>query len=87
MLANLDEIHLEKAQRDFLAGLAGINLRQDVRDLYLSQSFRKDIWVKGAINLTVKEKAEALSQIFICENNPPNICDYEIKGNLGSFFG
>ena len=51
---------------------------------YLSQSFRKDIWVKGAINLTVKEKAEALSQIFICENNPPNICDYEIKGNLGS---
>ena len=50
-LENLDEINLTKEQRDFLAGIDDVALRQTTRDHIVDQQFRRDIFVKGAVRL------------------------------------
>lgn len=57
-LENLDEINLTKEQRDFLAGIDDIALRQMTRDHIVDQQFRRDIFVKGAVRLSAQKMRE-----------------------------
>ncbi|MEE1657968.1 class I SAM-dependent methyltransferase [Microvirga sp. CF3062] len=55
---NLDEINLTKEQREFLAGIDDIALRQLTRDHIVDQQFRRDIFVKGAVHLSAQQVRE-----------------------------
>lgn len=55
---NLDEINLTKEQREFLAGIDNIALRQTTRDHIVDQQFRRDIFVKGAVRLSAQQVRE-----------------------------
>jgi SAM-dependent methyltransferase len=54
-LENLDEINLTKEQREFLAGIDNVALRQTTRDHIVDQQFRRDIFVKGAVRLSSRQ--------------------------------
>jgi SAM-dependent methyltransferase len=59
VLDNLDEINLTQEQRDFLAGIDNVALRQTTRDHIIDQQFRRDLFVKGPVRLSpqlVREK-------------------------------
>jgi SAM-dependent methyltransferase len=55
---NLDDINLTKDQRDFLAGIDDVALRQMTRDHIVDQQFRRDIFVKGAVRLSAQQVRE-----------------------------
>jgi SAM-dependent methyltransferase len=57
-LENLDDINLTKEQRDFLAGIDDVALRQMTRDHIVDQQFRRDIFVKGAVRLSAQQVRE-----------------------------
>jgi hypothetical protein len=59
VLDTLDEINLTQEQRDFLAGIDNVALRQTTRDHIIDQQFRRDLFVKGPVRLSpqlVREK-------------------------------
>ncbi len=51
-LDTLDEINLTQEQREFLAGIDNIALRQTTRDHIVDQQFRRDIFIKGPVRLS-----------------------------------
>lgn len=58
-LDTLDEINLTQEQREFLAGIDNVALRQTTRDHIVDQQFRRDIFIKGPVRLSphlVREK-------------------------------
>ncbi|MBJ6124766.1 class I SAM-dependent methyltransferase [Microvirga splendida] len=57
-LENLDEVNLTKEQREFLAGIDDIALRQTTRDHIVDQQFRRDIFIKGAARLSAHQIRE-----------------------------
>ena len=57
-LENLDEVNLTKEQREFLAGIDDIALRQMTRDHIVDQQFRRDIFIKGAVRLSAQQVRE-----------------------------
>ncbi len=50
-LDTLDEINLTGDQRDFLAGIDNVALRQTTRDHIIDQQFRRDLFIKGPVRL------------------------------------
>ncbi|MBB3017893.1 SAM-dependent methyltransferase [Microvirga lupini] len=57
-LENLDDVNLTKEQREFLARIGDIALRQMTRDHIVDQQFRRDIFVKGAVRLSAQQVRE-----------------------------
>jgi SAM-dependent methyltransferase len=57
-LESIDEINLTKEQREFLAGIDNVALRQTTRDHIVDQQFRRDIFVKGAVRLSAHQVRE-----------------------------
>ena len=57
-LDTLDEINLTAEQREFLAGIDDIALRQMTRDHIVDQQFRRDIFVKGPVRLSSYQTRE-----------------------------
>jgi SAM-dependent methyltransferase len=57
-LETIDEINLTKEQREFLAGIDNVALRQMTRDHIVDQQFRRDIFVKGAVRLSAHQARE-----------------------------
>ncbi|KFG69252.1 class I SAM-dependent methyltransferase [Microvirga sp. BSC39] len=57
-LDTLDEINLTKEQREFLAGIDDIPLRQMTRDHIVDQQFRRDIFIKGPVRLSAYQTRE-----------------------------
>jgi SAM-dependent methyltransferase len=57
-LDTLDDINLTKEQREFLAGIDDIPLRQMTRDHIVDQQFRRDIFIKGPVRLSAYQTRE-----------------------------
>ncbi|AVR98393.1 class I SAM-dependent methyltransferase [Pseudoduganella armeniaca] len=53
-------LNLSPSQQAFLGELNDHGLRESVRDFMVNQQFRRDFWVKGARQLTMLDRAEAL---------------------------
>jgi SAM-dependent methyltransferase len=58
VMEHLEELNLTKEQRDFLAGIDNVALRQTTRDHIVDQQFRRDIFVKGAVRLPANQVRE-----------------------------
>lgn len=76
-------IHFSPQQRDFLAGIPDISLRETVKDFMLNKQFRQDLWVKGPLRLTPSELNAKLRNIRFVLKVPVNEVSLSINGGLG----
>ena len=83
-MAGIDDINLTNQQRKMIAALYGQAMQQDTRDVFLNQSFRKDVWIKGGIRLSRRERTEEINKLNCILRDAKSQYDYEIKGNLGA---
>jgi SAM-dependent methyltransferase len=60
LIENLDPLALNAAARQVLADIAADDLRELVRDFYLDQRFRRDVFVRGNRRLAGRQRCEAL---------------------------
>jgi SAM-dependent methyltransferase len=68
LIDHVDVINLSAEGQKLLAGVNHPILRQSVRDYFVNQQFRRDVFMKGPRQLTAIERAEALlSERFILE--------------------
>jgi hypothetical protein len=57
---HVDAVNLTTEQQEVLTGVADPMFRETVRDYFLNQQFRKDVFVKGAVRLAPQEQTELL---------------------------
>ena len=62
LLDHVEQINLTEAGQKLLAGISHPLLRQSVRDYFVNQQFRRDIFSKGTRRITSYEQMEALRQ-------------------------
>ncbi|ANY15690.1 class I SAM-dependent methyltransferase [Bordetella pseudohinzii] len=64
----VEALHTTAEQQTVLGELADPILRQDVRDLMLGRSFRKDCWIKGARMLSAGERDRLIDsqRVILC---------------------
>ncbi len=60
LIENFDASVLDERARETLAGIADCDLRELVRDFYLDQRFRCDVFARGNRQLTAKERHKRL---------------------------
>ena len=82
-MCGLDDINITKEQQKLISGLHGMPLRQDLRDICLNQSFRKDVWQKGGRRLSPQERTSEIGKLFVVLRTPIREYDLKINGNLG----
>lgn len=71
ILDNLDGLAIQSSANALMAELGDETLRQFVRDYFVNQQFRRDIFVKGARSLTRAEFVErTAAQRFLLIGNP-----------------
>ena len=74
---------LTENARKLLAGIKQPLLYQSVRDYFVNQQFRRDIFIKGGRTLTPLERSETLQhQAFVLVTNPDAIT-MKITGSIG----
>lgn len=68
----VEALHTTAEQQAVLGELGDPILRQDVRDLMLGRSFRKDCWIKGARPLTGAERDDLIEsqRVILCTPRP-----------------
>ena len=62
LLDHVEDVNLAKRAQDFLSGISNPVLRQSVRDYFVNQQFRRDIFMKGGRRLTGLEQREAFAR-------------------------
>lgn len=83
LLDNIDAINLNEAARKLLATISDPVMYQTVRDYFVNQQFRKDIFVKGAKRLTQFEINKIRKEkSFILLSSPSDVPS-KIKGSFG----
>jgi SAM-dependent methyltransferase len=60
LIEHFDAVNLTTEQRECLAKIPDVQLRESARDFMANQQFRRDYWVKGASRLTAPEQIERL---------------------------
>jgi SAM-dependent methyltransferase len=83
LLDHVEAVNLTKEGQELLASISQPILRQSVRDYFVNQQFRRDIFVKGVRQLSAFERSEALrQQKFVLVNHPSDI-PLTVTGSLG----
>lgn len=83
LLDHFDAINLSEEARKLLIEIKQPILYQSVRDYFVNQQFRCDIFVKGGRRLTPLERTETFyKQTFILVTNPDSI-KMKVKTSLG----
>lgn len=84
LLALIDDIHLTKEQQQFLEQIDHPIFKEQCRDYFVSNQFRRDLFVRGKNNLNlleVKERLRNTAFVFLSKENLPTV----IQGGLGQF--
>lgn len=79
----VDEINLPAEARTMLTGIDDVVLRQTVRDYFVNQQFRRDIFIKGARPLPIFEQARMLREQPFMLLVQPEDCPKKVLGALG----
>jgi hypothetical protein len=83
ILDHVDVVNLTPDGRKLLADIHHPILKQTVRDYFVNQQFRRDIFMKGPNRFTPLDHTEALrSQMFMLVGNPAEI-PMKVTGSLG----
>lgn len=83
MLDQVDEVSLTAEGRKLLSEIAHPLLRESVRDYFVSQQFRKDIFVKGPRKLAPLEQLERIRHQGFVLVTPPADVPMKLTGPLG----
>lgn len=82
-LDRVDALHLPEAARNFLQTIAHPLLREQARDYFVNQQFRKDLFVRGAARLTAFEQRERLLDMRFVLTRALAEVPMKAKGALG----
>ncbi len=80
LLDQLDELNLTPEQTALLAGLADPIQRESVRDFLVYQSFRRDLFMRGARRLSAQDRGERLARQRIALTLDPAAVAYDVAG-------
>ena len=84
LLDGLDHIHLTPKAKDSLSHASGVGVAGDLRDIFVSQRFRRDIFVKGLRRHTpFARQRQLLQQKFMLINHAASLPE-TIKGARGA---
>jgi hypothetical protein len=82
-LDHVDSVNLSPEARKLLAEIRHPILKQSVRDYFVNQQFRRDIFMKGPQRLTLREQHELLSaESFVLTTDRENV-PQKVTGALG----
>lgn len=83
LIDQVDAINLTAEGQKLLAGIKHPVLKQSVRDYFVNQQFRRDVFIKGPRQLSQLEQVELLrSESFVLLTNAGEVPD-KVKGALG----
>lgn len=83
LLDNVDSIHLSASAQNLLKEISDPVFKQTVRDYFVNQQFRRDVFVKGARRVPALEQNYILqSQGFVLQV-PIEDCPKTVSGTLG----
>lgn len=80
---NVDEMNFNAEQRQFLRDIPDSTLRETCKDFILNRQFRKDLWVKGPVQLSQPELQKLIRSIRIVLPIPSSQVSLETTGGLG----
>ena len=83
LLDNIDNINFTKEALEFLSQYKNPILQETLKDYFVNQQFRRDIFVKGGMRLSPQALEEELEQIQFILTCDVESMNYEIKGALG----
>lgn len=83
LLDHVTGINFTKEQRDLLAGIAHVPLREMTRDFLHNQQFRRDIWVKGPRQQQPHLRIEQLRAQRVVLVTPVADVKFQVSGSVG----
>jgi hypothetical protein len=83
LLEHVDAVYLTNEGRQLLAEITHPPLRESVRDYFVNQQFRRDVFVKGPRSLSLLERSERLlRRSFVLGIRPENV-QMKLAGPVG----
>jgi Predicted methyltransferase regulatory domain/Methyltransferase domain len=83
LIDHVEAINLTAEGQKLLSGIQHPVLKQSVRDYFVNQQFRRDIFVKGPCRLTQLEQFEALrAELFVLTSRAEDV-PRKVTGSLG----
>lgn len=79
----VDEVNLGAEGLAFLKGIDHPILREQARDYFVNQQFRKDLYVRGATRLSAIEQRERLLDMRFALVQPADAVPFTVKGAAG----
>jgi len=83
LLENYDHFVLKSAARALLAGVADPNLRELLRDFFIDQAFRRDIFVRGAEKLGADDQRRLMLASAFALTRQPSRIEYVMVPPVG----
>jgi len=83
LLENYDHFVLKSAARALLAGVADPNLRELLRDFFIDQAFRRDIFVRGAERLGADDQRRLMLASAFALTRQPSRIEYVMVPPVG----
>jgi hypothetical protein len=77
--------HFSESQQDWLDALPEGNLRESYADLLRNQTFRRDIWQKNPVTLTLAEQTQAILSTQLVLLHPLTVIDEMIQDDYARF--
>jgi SAM-dependent methyltransferase len=82
-LDGVDVVNLRADAQAFLQGIDHPILREQARDYFVNQQFRKDLYVRGAVRLPAIEQRERLLDIRVVLLQSPESVALKVNGAIG----
>lgn len=77
------ELVATEEQRALLQQFSPGPLREQVKDYFSPQMYRRDVYARGATPISDHERSERLREIHLCLNQPVEKVSYEISVRIG----
>ena len=82
-LDGVDVVNLRADAQTFLQGIDHPILREQARDYFVNQQFRKDLYVRGAVRLPAVEQRERLLDTRLVLLQPADTVALKVTGAIG----
>ncbi|HEV2363471.1 MAG TPA: class I SAM-dependent methyltransferase [Caulobacteraceae bacterium] len=82
-LDQMDVINLTSAQQEVMKELQHQVLSETVRDFFLNQAFRRDIYTRGARRLSGLQRVERFKALAVVMTSAVEDISFEVEGGLG----
>ncbi|MGJ7043174.1 SAM-dependent methyltransferase [Shinella sp. BE166] len=83
LMDHVDQINLTSDQQSILRETADISKREVLRDYIINQQFRRDVFSRGAIPLSIGETRERWLNSYFALTTPGDSVSMKTKGALG----